>query len=722
MPCDQRGCYLRENDTTADAEFFGIDGDATQRLKAMAPDILAAMDVALDGFYAKLARHPVMSTMVSDAGGSDRLKKAQAEHWRGLLTAGFGDAYRERTVRIGAAHERIGLDPGFYLGGYLFLAERMFDAVLARHPFASRASSDLKALLRALLYDMSLSISAYVQKGAAEAFKGEILTLSDMMEREAMHTIGEVAHKAARFSQVARMVASNSRVLEEAVTEMADAAESVSTEVSAAAQAARKLLSLGDTIGSRAVETSEVTGNAAVRTREATVSVESLTQSADRINEVVVLIRRIASQTRLLALNATIEAARAGESGKGFAVVADEVKNLAGQTESSLAGVSAQADGIRDGTAATASTMASVAEAIGRANKAAQAVSASTDEQREAAADIEGRMSSVAGAASQVAGRLQDVARNAEDNRQSALALASMSSLLNSDMTALRERIVRIVSTSTVKDDHVRVPVALPSMMTLEGGSSIPSVVVDLSTVGALIRPRDGAPPPDVTLGSAITIAIDGVGVFQARALMPAAGALHVQFIKVTDALQNAVLAVVRQTAERDRSMAAVCSAVAEQASRALNEAFRSGRIDDDSLFDEDYREIPGTDPVQHTTRFLALADEILPALQEPVLNAAPGIVFCVAVDRNGYIPTHNKAYSLPQRPSDITWNIANSRNRRIFDDRAGLLAAHNRSSAYCQTYDRDMGGGRVVFLKEADCPIMVDNMHWGNMRLAYEA
>jgi methyl-accepting chemotaxis protein len=709
-------------DAMGDAEFFSIDGDVTQRLKVMAPAIMAALDGALDGFYDKLERHPAMSALVSEAGGHDRLKKAQAEHWRGLLTSGFGEEYRERTVRIGAAHERIGLDPGFYLGGYLFLAERMFDAVLARHPFASRASSDLKAVLRALLYDVSLSISAYVQKGAAEAFKSEILTLSDMVEREAMHTIGEVAHKAARFSQVARMVASNSKMLEEAVTEMAEAAESVSSEASAAAAAARKLLDLGDAIGGRVVEASEVTGDAAMRTRAATVSVEALTQSADRINEVVVLIRNIASQTRLLALNATIEAARAGEAGKGFAVVADEVKNLAGQTESSLAGVSAQADGIRDGTAATASTMASVAAAIARANEAAQAVSTSTSEQHDAAAAIEGRMSSVAGAATQVACRLQDVAHNAESNRQSALALASMSSLLNSDMTAMRERIVRIVASSTAKDDHVRVPVALPAVMTAEGHGAIPSVVVDLSTVGALVRPRDGAPPPDLTLGSTIAVAIDGVGVIQARALMPAAGALHVQFIKLTDTLRAAVVAIVKQTAKRDQRMVEICSAVAARASQALTQAFQSGRIDDDSLFDEDYREIHGTDPLQHTARFLSLTDEILPPLQEPVLTAAPGIVFCVAVDRNGYIPTHNKSCSLPQRPGDIVWNTANSRNRRIFDDRAGLLAAHNRSPSFCQTYDRDMGGGRVVFLKEADCPIMVDDMHWGNMRLAYEA
>lgn len=707
-------------DAMGDAEFFSIDGDVTQRLKVMAPAIMAALDGALDGFYDKLERHPAMSALVSEAGGHGRLKKAQAEHWRGLLTDGFGEAYRERTVRIGAAHERIGLDPGFYLGGYLFLAERMFDAVLARHPFASRASSDLKAVLRALLYDISLSISAYVQKGAAEAFKSEILTLSDMVEREAMHTIGEVAHKAARFSQVARLVASNSRLLEEAVTEMAEAAESVSSEASAAAAAARKLLDLGDAIGDRVVEASEVTGDAAMRTRAATVSVEALTQSADRINEVVVLIRNIASQTRLLALNATIEAARAGEAGKGFAVVADEVKNLAGQTESSLAGVSAQADGIRDGTAATASTMASVAAAICRANEAAQAVSASTSEQHEAAAVIEGRMSSVAGAATQVACRLQDVAHNAESNRQSALALASMSSLLNSDMTAMRERIVRIVATSTAKDDHVRVPVALPAVMTAEGHGAIPSVVVDLSTVGALVRPRDGAPPPDLTLGSTITVAIDGVGVIQARALMPAAGALHVQFIKLTETLRAAVVAIVKRTAERDQRMVAICSAVAARASQALTQAFRSGRIDDDSLFDEDYREIHGTDPLQHTSRFLALTDEILPPLQEPVLTAAPGIVFCAAVDRNGYIPTHNLKFSQPQRPGEAEWNAKHARNRRIFNDRVGLRAGRNRHPFLLQAYRRDMGNGEFAMMKDVSSPILVHGRHWGGLRLAY--
>ena len=38
-------------------------------------------------------------------------------------------------------------------------------------------------------------------------------------------------------------------------------------------------------------------------------------------------------------------------------------------------------------------------------------------------------------------------------------------------------------------------------------------------------------------------------------------------------------------------------------------------------------------------------------------------------------MPVHNRIYSQPQRPGDVVWNTANSGNRRIFNDDAGLAA-----------------------------------------------
>ncbi len=189
-------------------------------------------------------------------------------------------------------------------------------------------------------------------------------------------------------------------------------------------------------------------------------------------------------------------------------------------------------------------------------------------------------------------------------------------------------------------------------------------------------------------------------------------------FLKASEALIEMVADAGVET-EDSRYIRAAQQA-AEQISQLLEGALRSGAIASADLFDEHYAPIPGTDPQQHLTRFVALAERLFPQVQEKVLETSDKIVFCIAVDRNGYIPCHNRKYNQPQRPGDVAWNTANARGKRIFNDRTGLSSARNQRPFLLQTYRRDMGGGQFVVMKEAAAPITVDGRHWGGLRLAF--
>lgn len=144
-----------------------------------------------------------------------------------------------------------------------------------------------------------------------------------------------------------------------------------------------------------------------------------------------------------------------------------------------------------------------------------------------------------------------------------------------------------------------------------------------------------------------------------------------------------------------------------------------SGLITIEDLFDRQYRQIPGSTPVQVTTRFTGYTDKVLPAILEPIVAGDERITFCAAVDENGYLPTHNRKFSHPQRAGDLDWNTANCRNRRIFNDRVGLAAGRNAEPFLVQTYRRDMGAGQFVMMKDISAPIAVRGRHWGALRLA---
>lgn len=190
-------------------------------------------------------------------------------------------------------------------------------------------------------------------------------------------------------------------------------------------------------------------------------------------------------------------------------------------------------------------------------------------------------------------------------------------------------------------------------------------------------------------------------------------------FLRISEGLIEAVAECGLETVDSPYIQAAQQSAA--QISKLLEDAVRTQAISLQDLFDDNYVPVTGSNPAQHQTRFCALADRLFPQVQEKALTLSDKVVYCIAVDRNGFVACHNKKYNQAQRSGDVVWSTANCRNRRIFNDRTGLASARNQRPFLLQTYRRDMGGGQYVVMKEVAAPLTVNGRHWGGLRLAFK-
>ncbi len=140
-----------------------------------------------------------------------------------------------------------------------------------------------------------------------------------------------------------------------------------------------------------------------------------------------------------------------------------------------------------------------------------------------------------------------------------------------------------------------------------------------------------------------------------------------------------------------------------------------SNRLGFAQLFDTFYIPIQNTHPQKFHTSYDKITDEILRIILDKHLQFDQKIIFVVAVDRNGYVPTHNSKYTKPLT-NDPDYNAKNNRTKRLFNDRTGLAAAKNKKQFLLQSYSRDTGEQ----IYDLSVPIFINDKHWGGIRVGY--
>jgi len=374
-------------------DFIGLDEAARTQLSRARPSIEKHLETALDLFYAKIGTVPAVRRFFDGKPQMDRAKSKQVGHWQAIATGQLDDAYMAASTRVGLRHAQIGLEPRWHIGGYGVIMETLVrglvhDAMAAalapqKGRFGRTAprraedvladadamSEALVAMLKSMLLDIDIGVTAYFDKLTADAREADDaarakiekavaatgVVLKDVAQGNLTSRVTETLEPefeqikqdtnavAERLAEIVGQLQQTSRSLKTATGEILSGAndladrttrqaatiEETSASVeqlsSAVQDNARRASSARET--ARQLSRSATEGGAVMG--EATQAMSAIETSSGKISNIIGMIDDIAFQTNLLALNASVEAARAGEAGKGFAVVAVEVRRLA---------------------------------------------------------------------------------------------------------------------------------------------------------------------------------------------------------------------------------------------------------------------------------------------------------------------------------------------------------------------------------------------------------